>query len=188
LLQSQIEPHFLFNTLSNILILLDIDPSAGKKMLKDMIRYLRAALAETRAQWTTLGGEIELITAYLDLYKVRMGDRLQVRIDLDEALRPAMFAPMLLQPLVENALLHGLEEMIEGGTIFISAEQTDAILRVTVADTGKGFDPDASKGMGLANVRDRLKALYSQQGRLIITENQPSGVKAIIEVPYAESR
>ncbi len=185
MLQAQIEPHFLFNTLSNIQSLLETDPPAGKKMLKDLTRYLRASLAETRAQWTTLGGEMELITAYLDLFKVRMGDRLQVCIHMDEALKSARFAPMLLQPLVENAVLHGLEEMIDGGTVAIRAEQENTILRVVVTDTGKGFAPGASKGMGLVNIHDRLKALYGPQGRLIITENQPTGVKAVIEVPYA---
>lgn len=185
LLQAQIEPHFLFNTLSNILSLLETDPPAGKKMLRDLIRYLRASLAESRRQWTTLGGEMELITAYLDLFKVRMGDRLQVRIEMDEALKATPFAPMLIQPLVENAVLHGLEDRVAGGTIFIHTEQENSTLRVTVADSGKGFASETSQGLGLANVRERLKALYGRQGRLVITENRPSGVKAVIEVPYA---
>lgn len=185
LLQAQIEPHFLFNTLSNVLSLLETDPNAGRKMLRDLIRYLRASLAETRMQWTSLGGEMDLITAYLDLLKVRMGDRLKVRIEMDDTLKSVPFAPMLIQPLVENAVQHGLEESIEGGTILIRAEQENSTLRVTVADTGKGFSSETSPGMGLANVRDRIAALYGQQGRLIITENQPSGVRAVIEVPNA---
>lgn len=188
LLQAQIEPHFLFNTLSNILSLLETDPPGGKKMLRDLIRYLRASLSESRRQWTTLGGEMELITAYLDLFKVRMGDRLQVRIEMDNALKTTPFAPMLIQPLVENALLHGLEDMVAGGTISIHTGQENGSLRVTVADSGKGFASEISRGLGLANVRERLKALYGRQGRLVITENQPSGVKAVIEVPYAASR
>jgi len=184
-LQAQIEPHFLFNTLSNVLSLLESDPTAGRKMLSDLIRYLRASLPESRMQWASLGGEMDLIAAYLGLLKVRMGDRLQVRIEIDDALKSAQFAPMLIQPLVENAVQHGLEESIDGGTISLRAEQENSTLRVTVADTGKGFASETSPGIGLANVRDRLAALYGQQGRLIITENQPSGVSAVIEVPYA---
>jgi signal transduction histidine kinase len=185
MLQAQIEPHFLFNTLSNILSLLDTDVPTGKTMLRDLTRYLRASLAETRSQWATLGGEIDLATAYLNLFKVRMGDRLKVSIDVNDRLKPIAFAPMLIQPLVENAVLHGLDAMVDGGTITIRAEQKNATLRVTVADTGAGFGSGQSQGMGLANVRDRLKALYGQQGRLMITENQPTGVQAIIEVPNA---
>jgi signal transduction histidine kinase len=185
MLQAQIEPHFLFNTLSNILSLLDTDVPMGKLMLRDLTRYLRASLAKTRSQWVTLGDEIELITAYLNLFKVRMGDRLRISIEVDDGLKSATFAPMLLQPLVENAILHGLDPMIKGGAIHIRAEQQNATLRVSVTDTGPGFVSSQSQGMGLANVRDRLIALYGRQGRLTITENQPTGVQAVIEVPYA---
>ncbi len=185
MLQAQIEPHFLFNTLSNILSLLDNDVPKGKLMLQDLARYLRVSLAETRSQRTTLGGELELAASYLNIFKVRMGDRLEVRIDVDEALKSAVFCPMLLQPLVENAILHGLDAMIAGGIIHIHGERQGTLLRVTVADTGKGFDYNKPQGMGLANVRDRLRALHGKQGRLIIGENQPTGVRAIIEVPYA---
>ena len=185
MLQAQIEPHFLFNTLSNILSLLDSEVPKGKQMLQDLTRYLRASLAETRAQWTTLGGELELAASYLNIFKVRMGDRLQVRIEVEESLKSAVFCPMLIQPLVENAVLHGLDTMIDGGVIHIHAERQNSLLRVTVADTGKGFSIPQSQGMGLANVRDRLRALYGKEGRLILRENQPSGVTAVIEVPYA---
>ncbi len=185
MLQAQIEPHFLFNTLSNILSLLETDADQGKKMLRDLTRYLRASLAESRSQWSTLGSEMELVGAYLDIFKVRMDERLAVRIEMDEALKEVPFSPMLIQPLVENAVIHGLDATIEGGTIHIRAEQENGLLRVTVADTGQGIDTAPSQGMGLANIRERLKALYSSQGRLIITENQPRGVKAVIEVPYA---
>jgi sensor histidine kinase YesM len=92
---------------------------------------------------------------------------------------------MIIQPLVENAVIHGLDATIEGGTLHIRAEQENSLLRVTVADTGQGIGAGPSQGLGLANIRERLKALYGSQGRLIITENQPRGVKAVIEVPYA---
>ena len=187
MLQAQIEPHFLFNTLSTILSLLDTEVDKGKAMLKDLTRYLRASLAGTRSDWNTLGSEMELISAYLNILKVRMGDRLRVQIELDHALNSTPFAPMLIQPLVENAVIHGLDATIDGGTLAIHAEQEHGIMRITVADTGKGLDANHSQGVGLANIRDRLNVLYSDQGRLILTENQPSGVKAIIEVPYAHT-
>ncbi|MFZ1983563.1 MAG: histidine kinase [Desulfatitalea sp.] len=185
MLQAQIEPHFLFNTLSNILSLLDSDTARGKTMLQDLTRYLRASLAETRSQWTTLGSEMELVGAYLNIFKVRMDDRLKVHIEMDDTLKAVPFSPMLIQPLVENAVIHGLDASIEGGTLHIRAEQENSMLRVTVADTGQGIGAGPSQGLGLANIRERLKALYGSQGRLIITENQPRGVKAVIEVPYA---
>jgi hypothetical protein len=187
MLQAQIEPHFLFNTLSNVLSLLDTDPARGKAMLADLTRFLRASLARTRDPWSTLDGEIELSVAYLNILKVRMGERLKVAIDLPEDLKKVPFAPMLIQPLVENAVLHGIDPQISGGRISISARRDDGLLRVTVTDTGVGFAAHGGTGMGLANVRGRLEAIYGKAGRLLFTPHQPEGVAAIIEVPYAGS-
>ena len=128
---------------------------------------------------------MELVGAYLNIFKVRMDNRLKVYIEMDAALKEIPFSPMLIQPLVENAVIHGLDATIEGGAIQIRAEQENGLLRITVADTGQGIGAGQSKGLGLANIRERLNALYGPQGRLIITENQPHGVKAVIEVPYA---
>ena len=188
LLQAQIEPHFLFNTLSTIASLLDTDVAAGKAMLTNLTRYLRASLATTRADQTTLGGELELVAAYLNILKGRMGRRLVVTIDIPETLKTFPLAPMLIQPLVENAVLHGIDPQIEGGAVEIRAQQNDGAVEIVVADTGKGFAPDApAGGVGIANVRERLTALYGDQGRLRFTENQPHGVRAIIEVPYDDN-
>ena len=183
LLQAQIEPHFLFNTLSNVLSLLDTDSEKGKSMLVDFIQYLRASLSKIREQRATLGHEIEMIQAYLNIFKVRMGDRLQYKIDLPENLKTTTFPPMLIQPLVENAIKHGLEPKIDGGKIFIKGEAKDGRLRLEVIDTGDGFKGEKNSGMGLSNVRERLQSLYGNSGRLILEENQPSGMKAVIEVP-----
>jgi sensor histidine kinase YesM len=183
LLQAQIEPHFLFNTLSNVLSLLDTDSEKGKSMLVDFIQYLRASLSKIREQRATLGHEMEMIQAYLNIFKVRMGDRLQYKIDLPENLRTTTFPPMLIQPLVENAIKHGLEPKIDGGKIFIKGEAKDGQLRLEVIDTGDGFKGEKNSGMGLSNVRERLQSLYGNSGRLILEENQPSGMKAVIEVP-----
>lgn len=187
ILQAQIEPHFLFNTLSNILSLLESDPGRGKTMLEDFTRYLRSSLSRTRDKITTLGMEMDLIRAYLDLYKVRMGERLHYTMEIPDNLRERPFPPMLVQPLVENALKHGLELKIEGGEISIKVEEAVDRLRLAVADTGSGFPEDAGAGVGLANVRERLEALYNGKGKLILEENRPSGLKVIMEIPHEAS-
>jgi sensor histidine kinase YesM len=187
LLQAQIEPHFLFNTLSNVLSLLDTNPQKGKSMLVDFIQYLRASLLKIREQKATLGQEMEMIQAYLNIFKVRMGDRLHYKIDLPEKLKANIFPPMLIQPLVENAIKHGLEPKVDGGEIFISGEAKDGILRLEVVDTGDGFKGAQNFGMGLSNIRERLQSIYGKSGRLILEENQPHGLKATIEVPHGKS-
>lgn len=186
LLQAQIEPHFLFNTLSNILSLLETDLEKGKSMLVDLNQYLRTSLSKTRTDITTLGQEMEMIQAYLNIYKIRMGNRLNYSIEVPERLKDLPFPPMLAQPLVENAIKHGLEPRIEGGEILIMAEQKKNILRLEIADTGLGFNEGSIPDTGLTNIRERLQSLYNDnKARLILEENQPSGLKAIIEVPVA---
>ncbi len=187
LLQAQIEPHFLFNSLSNILSLLDSDPARGRDMLMDLTRYLRASLARTRDDTTTLGQEMDLIRAYLDIFKVRMGERLGYTIDIPDPFRGRPFPPMLIQPLVENAIKHGLEPKITGGELAIRAEETNGGLRLTVSDTGLGINGDMDPGVGLTNVRERLEALYDGKGRLFLEENQPSGLRVIMEIPHETS-
>ena len=184
LLQAQIEPHFLFNTLSNILSLIDIDLEKGKSMLTDFIHYLRTALPKTRGEATTIGQEMEMIQSYLNIFKVRMGDRLRYRVEIPDQIKDIPFPPMLIQPLVENAIRHGLEPKIEGGELFIRGEKKKDIIRLMIIDTGTGFNEDDATGVGLSNVRERLQSLYGNKGRLILEENRPSGLKAIIEVPY----
>jgi sensor histidine kinase YesM len=184
LLQAQIEPHFLFNTLSNILSLLESDPIRGKAMLVDLIRYLRASLSRSRERTTNLGHEMDLVRAYLQIHKVRMGERLHYAIDVPEALRSASLPPMLIQPLVENAIKHGLEPRIEGGNILVKAEDATDSYRVVVADTGLGLSDESIAGVGLTNVRERLQALFHGEARLILEENPPSGLKATVEIPH----
>jgi len=184
LLQAQIEPHFLFNSLSNILSLLDSDPARGRDMLVDLTRYLRASLARTRNDITTLGQEMDLVRAYLDIYKIRMGERLLYAVDIPDTLRGRPFPPMLIQPLVENAIKHGLEPKITGGEIGIRAEEIRGGLRLTVSDTGMGLNGDTEPGVGLTNVRERLEALYDGKGHLFLEENRPSGLKVTIEIPH----
>ena len=155
-------------------------------MLVDFIQYLRASLSKIRVEKATLGQELEMIQAYLSIFKVRMGDRLHYRIDLPPSLKAFSFPPMLIQPLVENAIKHGLEPKIDGGEIIISGRKKDGLLRLEVVDTGMGFREERESGMGLSSIRERLLSLYGNSGRLILEENRPNGLKATIEVPYGK--
>jgi sensor histidine kinase YesM len=157
-------------------------------MLDDLIRYLRASLSRTREKATTLAQEMELVRAYMNIYKVRMGDRLRYRIEIPDQLKDRPFPPMLIQPLVENAIRHGLEPKIDGGEISILAQEKEDILRLAVSDTGVGFDEKSVSGIGLSNIRERLQTLFEGRGRLVLEENAPSGLKAILEVPNEKNQ
>jgi sensor histidine kinase YesM len=183
MLQAQIEPHFLFNTLSNILSLIDTRPDKGKSMLLDLTKYLRTSLSRTLPEKTTLSQEISMIKSYLNIQKIRMDERLNYKIDVPDNLWQHSFPPMLLQPLVENAIKHGLEPKVAGGEIVIRATEGNNILKIEVADTGLGFSDLDKSGLGIANVRERLGLLFGEKGRLIIEENKPCGVRATLEVP-----
>jgi LytS/YehU family sensor histidine kinase len=153
-------------------------------MLADLTHYLRTSLSKTRKDVSTLGQEMEMVRGYLKIFKVRMGDRLQYKVEIPDDLKDAPLSPMIVQPLVENAIRHGLEPKVGGGAIDIRAYQRKDRLVVAVADTGLGMQGDQEPGTGLNNIRERLKSLYGDRGRLILQENDPSGVKAIIEVPH----
>lgn len=183
MLQAQIEPHFLFNTLSNIISLMDTQPEKGKAMLLNLTQYLRTSLSRTLPEKTTLSQEMSMIKAYLDIQKIRMDERLHYQIDVPEDLWQHPFPPMLLQPLVENAVKHGLEPKVDGGKIIIKATRQHDLLKIDVADTGSGFSDFDQPNVGLANVQKRLHLLFGEKGRLIIQENHPQGVRAVIEVP-----
>ncbi len=182
-LQAQIEPHFLFNTLANVASLVDPDPAMAKRMLESFIRFLRASLAATRLDSTTLGDEAELIASYLQVLQVRMGARLTFRIDVDPALAAFELAPMLLQPVVENAIRHGLEPKVEGGEVTFRARRDGAQVVIEIADTGVGFAATTRGGVGLANLRDRLKLLYSGGASMQVGENSPSGARVTVRLP-----
>ena len=184
-LQAQVEPHFLFNTLSNVLGLMETDPEKGKSMLSDFIKYLRGSLSKIRESDADLGQEVEIIHAYLKIFKIRMGDRLQYKIDVPEHLKDLPFPSMLLQPLVENAIKHGLEPRVNGGEITIHAEADDGLLRLVITDTGIGLIEESNGGLGLANIKERLDKLYGEDAKLILETNHPQGLKAIVEVPHA---
>jgi signal transduction histidine kinase len=184
MLQAQIEPHFLFNSLSTVLSLVETDREKAGRMLTDLIHYLRVSLSKTRAENTTIGQEMEMARAYLDIYKIRMGDRLQYRIQSEDRLKETAIPPMLVQPLLENAVKHGLETTVEGGIVTITTNSNHHKIRITVTDTGKGLDETGDAGFGLTNIRERLHSLYGKEGRVILEENSPSGLKATIEIPH----
>lgn len=181
-LQAQIEPHFLFNTLANVASLIDTGPDKAKVMLARLIDLLRASLDASRSASATLRQELELVRAYLDILSIRMGQRLSYAIDVPDALADLRFPPLLLQPLVENALKHGLEPKVRGGRIEVRARATDTELRLEVADDGLGFVPTASSGVGLSNLRARLAAKFGTAAHLSIEERTP-GTRVILVLP-----
>ncbi len=185
LLQSQMEPHFLFNTLSNILGLIDSDPQKASRMLESFTSFLRSSLITARSETITLAQEMDVIRNYLDIFAVRMGDRLRYRIDLPDHLRDVRIPPLLIQPLVENAVKHGLEPSVQGGELQVRAEGDENGVRIVVTDTGIGVgEMSAGNGIGLDNIKKRLSLLYGEQGRLLFEENRPTGVRAVIDIPY----
>jgi LytS/YehU family sensor histidine kinase len=184
-LQAQIEPHFLFNTLASIDQLIQTDPPRASRMQQSLIRYLRSAMPQMRdGTRPSLGQQVGLCSAFLEIMSVRMEGRLQPVVNIPEGLKSAVFPSMMLQTLVENAIKHGLEPKPEGGRLEIGAEVVDGQLAVHVLDTGVGFMPKAEGGVGLANVRERLKALYHGRAELIIGVPPGGGTCATIKVPY----
>jgi LytS/YehU family sensor histidine kinase len=183
LLQAQIEPHFLFNTLANVLSVIESEPRTAKTILEHLNQYLRVSLGRTRRASGTLADEIDLVRPLLAIAALRLGDRLRYSISVPDALGRAVLPPLLLQPLVENALKHGIEPAVRGGEIRIDAEPREGALLLRVADSGVGLDSSAPEGVGLANVRARLERLYGERGRLALYRNEPSGVVAELIVP-----
>jgi hypothetical protein len=187
-MQAQVEPHFLFNTLASVEHLIETDPPRASAMQRTLIQYLRAVIPQMRDPnlTTSLGREVDMVGAYLDLLKMRMEERLTVSLRVPDGLRSAAFPPMMLQSMVENAIKHGLECKPEGGSLDVSAEIVDSRLRVTVTDDGVGFGvmPSKGTGLGLSNIRERLKLLHGEAGQLHIAANSPGGVIATIDVPY----
>ena len=186
-LQAQVEPHFLYNTLAHVVSLVDHEPKIAKRMVERLITLLRAtASAATGA--ATLGGQVELLRAYLDILELRMGSRLAWRIDVPPDLAALRMPPMLLQPLVENAVKHGLEPDVDGGALTVTARRSGTRLELEVTDTGRGLGSTVdgvTSGLGLVNLRARLAALYGDAARLTIEENAPRGTCATIALPLA---
>lgn len=227
-LQAQLEPHFLFNVLANLDSLIATDPARARVLLAHLNRFLRSSLTATRTETLTLAAEFDLLEALLAIQQVRFGARLRYTLDLPADCREMRVPPMLLQPLVENALKHGIEPLPAGGSIVVSAARvTPAQLILRVTDDGAGFPgahhggasgtdmtgtpggqgadanearvadvrampnggtasshPGEGHGIGLANVRERLRVLYGDAARLTLTERTPHGVIAELRLPH----
>ena len=192
LLETQLEPHMLFNTLANLRVLIGTDPARAQHMLDRMIAYLRATLSASRSTQHPLALEFERLRDYLELMAVRMGPRLAYSLDLPDALRDVPVPPLLLQPLVENAIRHGLEPQVEGGHITVractQASPHGPLLVIEVQDTGAGLPatlptPGPGQSFGLAQVRERLATLHGAAGALELIAVQPSGTSATITFP-----
>jgi hypothetical protein len=186
LLHAQVEPHFLYNTLASAQVLTRSDPARADEMLGHLIAYLRKSLPRTEESISTLGEEVERARAYLEILRIRMGERLKVQIQVPDALKRVPMPPMMLQTLVENAVKHGLEPELAGGTVWIIAREVDGKVVVTVADDGRGFSAEGGgTAIGLNNVRERLRLAYGEAASFSIVSNFPKGVAATITVPHS---
>ena len=199
LLRAQLEPHMLFNTLANLRSLIAVDPTLAQVMVDRVILYLRSALAASRVEFVTLRQEFAQLQAYLEIMAMRMGPRLSCAFDLPEGLQDSRIPPMLLQPLVENAIKYGIEPKIGTATIRIAASRHDSTLEISVVDTGLGLDPgethgvavarsagssvpESGSGYGLEHVRERLGAYYGPLATLTLEPNLPQGVRATVRI------
>ena len=195
LLESQLEPHMLFNTLANLRVLIGADPPRAQRMLDHMIAYLRATLNASRATTHTLQAEFDRLRDYLELMAVRMGPRLAYTLELPPELAQLQVPTLLLQPLVENSIQHGLEPKVEGGRITVTAQREGGTLTLKVTDTGIGTAPGPqegerpvpglSKGFGMTQVRERLATLYGAAAALSFSAEEGRGATAVTRLPIA---
>ena len=190
LLRAQLEPHMLFNTLANVRSLVREDVDRAESMIDRLIVYLRSALAASQTESVTLSREFAQLRAYLEIMSLRMGPRLSYRLELPAALERAEVPPMLLQPLVENAIKHGLEPKVGPGSVEVVARTLPTGIEIRVADNGLGLplDEDAERpgtpgSYGLQHVRDRLRVLYGPAARLDLQRREPGGVCAVVFIP-----
>jgi hypothetical protein len=181
LMQAQIEPHFLFNTLATVKRLYRTGPESGVRMLDSLMQYLRVALPRLREDEATLADELDHVAAYLDILHIRMGKRLRHSVEAPADVRAIAFPSMMLITLVENAIKHGLASKPEGGSIAVRASRVGRRLSVEVRDTGIGFHASSGSGIGLANTRARLLAIFGPTAELLLEGNEPCGVVARIE-------
>lgn len=188
LLQAQVAPHFLFNTLANVQALVDAGSSQASTVLRSLIAYLRAAVPRLHETSTTLGQELDLVQAYLELMHMRMPDRLQFTLNADESARDLRCPPLTLLTLVENAVRHGIDPSEEGGRIDVDVQRRDARCVVRVSDTGVGLQQtNSSLGTGLLTLRERLHLVFGDEAQLRLMAQSPRGVCAEIEFPAREA-
>jgi len=182
-MQARVEPQFLFNTLAQVRELHERDAAVAGRMLEDLIAYLRAALPHLRESSSTLGQEIALARAYVDIMRVRLGERLAFEIDVPEAANSARMPPMMLLPLVDHALVNGPQPGDVGGTIAITTQAEDGRLRLTITDSGFAFLPGTHAGH-IENIAERLHALYGEDAHFELERMGDRGTRAVLEIPY----
>ncbi|MFO1496627.1 MAG: histidine kinase [Lysobacterales bacterium] len=190
ILQAQVEPHFLFNSLAAVRSTLRSDPLRAEQTLDALADFLRASIPDLRrvesgAPVTTLGDQVDLCVHYLTVMQLRMGARLRVDIQVSPTLRALPFPPLILLTLVENAIKHGLEPAVAGGSVQIAAERHADWLEVSVRDTGVGLAELPGSGLGLANVRAQLQARYGERATLTVASVPTGGVSAQLRIPIA---
>lgn len=188
LLQAQVAPHFLFNTLANIQALVESGSPKAPEVLRSLVAYLRAAVPRLDDPVTTLGQEIELVRAYLELMRMRLPDRLAYELKVDDAARSLRCPPMTLLALVENAVRHGIDPTEEGGSITVDVRLAEDRCWIRVADSGAGLQ-SAGRGLGtgLAALRERLTLVFGDDAKLVIRAREPRGVVAELEFPAREA-
>jgi sensor histidine kinase YesM len=185
-LQSQIEPHFLFNTLATISVLIETDSNKAKLMLEKLTELLRATLNNTRHQHTTVEQEVSLVEAYLKIQQIRLGDRLEYAINIDGISSTHVLPPLLIQPLIENALTHGIEPIAKGGKVTLDIVNIGESMQISVTDNGAGFSPTphaTGHGLGLENIRQRIEMLFDGKASISIKEHQTGGVVSTLTLP-----
>jgi hypothetical protein len=184
LLQAQVAPHFLFNTLANIQALVDVGSPQASSVLRSLIAYLRASVPRLGDGGSTLGQELEQAKAYLELMYMRMPDRLQFAVEIDEAAKPLRCPPMTLLTLVENAVRHGIDPSEEGGRIDIAVRMLNGRCCVMVTDSGVGLQTGTGGlGTGLAMLKERLQLSFDSDVQMSLVEHSPNGVCATLEFP-----
>lgn len=186
LIQSQIEPHFLFNTLANVQGLIDQDSTAAKRLIAELTTMLRASLKRTRQEHTLLEEELAIARSYLEIQLIRMGGRLDYRIEAPVSVNALPMPPLLIQPLIENAVVHGIEPRREGGMIEVSVALDGDDLTICVIDNGVGIGrapASVGEGMGLQNIRERLRLLYPDRGHLELKARPEGGTEAYLRLP-----
>lgn len=188
LLQAQVAPHFLFNTLANVQALVESGSPQAPAVLKSLVAYLRAAVPRLNEPATTLGQEVQLVRAYLELMRMRIPDRLQFALDVDESALGLRCPPMTLLTLVENAVRHGVDPSEDGGRIDIEVRLLDKRCHLSVRDTGAGLQAEnRGLGTGLAALRERLELVFGAEAALRVSAQQPRGVHAEIDFPAREA-
>lgn len=187
LLRAQIEPHFLFNTLATVRTLARLDRAMAVEMLDNLMRYLSEALPKLRQDESSLAQELALVEAFLRIHQIRMGARLSYELCVPQYLGTERIPTMLLLTLVENALKHGINPAVDGGSIHVSAARERNALVLKVTDSGCGMTATEGHGVGLANARMRLTMLYGDGARLSLAHAQSRGVIATVSIPAARA-